>query len=122
MLVLCGIAVAYFRYGTAAARSGAVERLRNESVRMPPVLANAFYFDVALDALFVRPARKLGALLDRIIDPMIIDGAVREIVLITVTIGNWFRKLQGGLLRSYALTIVIGVICFVAYYAYAGAH
>ncbi|HXP93303.1 MAG TPA: NADH-quinone oxidoreductase subunit L [Candidatus Binatia bacterium] len=120
-LVLVGIGLAYLRYGTSAAREHAVERLRTESVHMPPVLANAFYFDAAIDALFVRPAQALGRFMGRVVDPIVIDGAVREAAIVAVSLGNRFRMLQGGLVRGYALTIVVGVICVIAYYAVMGA-
>ena len=48
------------RYGNPAALRDAVARLREETVRMPAILVNAFYFDAAIDALFVRPSRMLG--------------------------------------------------------------
>ncbi len=31
-----------------------------------------------------------------------------------------FRALQSGLVRAYALTIVVGAACFIAYFAYIG--
>jgi NADH-quinone oxidoreductase subunit L len=120
-LVLIGIAIAYFRYGTGPAREHAVERLRTESVRMLPVLTNAFYFDAAIEALFVRPSQALGRFLERVVDPLVIDGAVREAAIVAVALGNRFRQMQGGLVRGYALTIVVGVVCIIAYYAIVGA-
>src|SRR5579884_2993956 len=80
-----------------------------------------FYFDAAIDALFVRPAQLLGRIFGGIVDPLVLDGAVRELVVIAVAFGNRFRTLQMGLLRGYALTIVIGVVCVIAYYAVVGA-
>jgi NADH-quinone oxidoreductase subunit L len=119
-LVLAGIGIAYLRYGTAAAREHAVERLRAETVRMPAILTNAFYFDAAIDALFVRPAQALGKFLGGVVDPLVLDGAVREVAIVTISLANRFRMLQGGLLRGYALTIVLGVVCVIAYYAVLG--
>jgi NADH-quinone oxidoreductase subunit L len=120
VLVLIGIGIAYVRYGTAPAREHSVERLRSESVRMPAVLANAFYFDAAIDVLFVRTSQAAGSFFARVVDPIAIDGAVREVVIIAVSLGNRFRMLQAGLLRGYALTIVVGVVCVIAYYAMTG--
>jgi NADH-quinone oxidoreductase subunit L len=119
-LVLAGIGVAYLRYGTAPARAQSVERLRSESVRMPAILANAFYFDAAIDALFVRPSQALGKFFAGVVDPHAIDGAIRELAVVAVSLANRFRMLQSGLLRGYALTIVVGVICLIAYYAVIG--
>ena len=37
-IVIAGVAVAYYRYGTRSATASAVERLRGEALRMPAVL------------------------------------------------------------------------------------
>jgi NADH-quinone oxidoreductase subunit L len=115
--VLAGIAIAWMRYGTVPAQKNAVERLRLETVRMPAVLANRFYFDDAIDLLFVRSARFFGDLFGRTLDPHILDGAVRETAFSAEWLGTLVRSLQTGLLRAYALFLMIGVACFVIYYA-----
>jgi len=120
VVVAIGFAIAYVRYGMAPALAGAVDRLRTESVRMPPVLANAFYFDAAIDALFVRPAIAIGGWCGRVVDPLVIDAGVREASISANWLGHLFRSFQTGLVRAYALTIVFGAACFVVYYALAG--
>jgi NADH-quinone oxidoreductase subunit L len=117
IVVLAGIGVAYLRYATANAQSNAVARLRDESVHMPAVLTNAFYFDAALDALFVRPSQALGRFFGRYLDPHVIDGAVRETVISAEWLGTLTRSFQTGLLRAYALILVFGAACFIVYYA-----
>jgi NADH-quinone oxidoreductase subunit L len=119
VVVLIGIGIAYARYATASAQADAVERLRLETVRMPAVLTNTFYFDAALDLLFVRTARLLGDAFGRFVDPHLIDGTVRETVFSAQWLGTLMRSFQTGLLRAYALFIVIGVACFTLYYAFA---
>ena len=120
VVVLAGIAVAYLRYGSANALAGAPARIQRESVHMPAPLTQAFYFDTALDILFVKPAIGLGVIFGRWLDPHVIDGAVRETVLSSRWLGHLFRSFQTGLLRAYALIIVFGAACFIAYYAFAG--
>jgi NADH-quinone oxidoreductase subunit L len=119
-VVLVGIAVAYWRYATPAATRDAVARLRNESVRMPALLANAFYFDAALDLMFVRSSNLLGSFFGRVVDPMIIDGSVREVTITAQWLGALTRSFQSGLVRAYALILVVGAACFIAYYALVG--
>ncbi len=85
----------------------------------PRVLWNAYYFDAAYDWLLVRPARALGDLFDRVVDPHVIDAGVREVPISAQWLGHLFRSFQTGLVRAYALTIAVGVVCFVAYYAFA---
>jgi NADH-quinone oxidoreductase subunit L len=119
--VVIGFAIAWQRYATAAARRDAVARLSDESSRMPALLTNRFYFDAVIDFVFVRSAQSLGRLFGSILDPHVIDGAVREIVHVTRWFGTLVRSFQTGLLRAYALILVFGAACFIAYYALAGA-
>ncbi|HUY11066.1 MAG TPA: NADH-quinone oxidoreductase subunit L [Candidatus Dormibacteraeota bacterium] len=120
LIVLVGFAVAYLRYGTAAARSDAVERLRRESVGMSPILTNAFYFDTALDMLFVKSSQFLGRLVSRVLDPLLVDGTVRETVIAAQWSGALVRSFQTGLVRAYALFLAVGIACFAAFYAFHG--
>jgi NADH-quinone oxidoreductase subunit L len=120
IVVAAGFALAYARYGTAAALEGSVERLRAETVRMPAILANAYYFDAAIDALAVKPAQRLGRFFGDVLDPVLIEGGVREAAHSASWLGHLFRSFQTGLVRGYALYIVFGVACFVAYYAVLG--
>jgi NADH-quinone oxidoreductase subunit L len=122
VVVAAGIALAYLRYGTKAALSDSVSRLRTETVRMPPVLANAYYFDAAIDALIVKPVAAIGRFCGNIFDPVVIDGGVREVAQTATWFGHLFRSFQTGLVRGYALYIVFGVACFVVYYAVIGTH
>jgi NADH-quinone oxidoreductase subunit L len=120
IFVVLGFAVAWMRYATANARRDATQRLRTESERMPAVLTNLFYVDAAIDLLFVRPAQFLGRLFGQVLDPHVIDGAVRDIVFWARWLGNLVRSFQTGLVRAYALILVFGAACFIAYYAIAG--
>ncbi len=119
VVVIIGIAIAWMRYGVAPAQQHSVERLRQESVRMPAVLTHAFYFDDALDLLFVRTSQLLGTLFGRFLDPQVIDGAVRETVVSAQWLGALVRSFQTGLLRTYAFLLVVGATCFMVYYALA---
>jgi NADH-quinone oxidoreductase subunit L len=121
-VVLLGIAIAYVRYGNAAALVDAVSRLREETVRMPAILVHLFYFDLAIDVLFVRPSRALGFFFGQLIDPLVIDGSVREARVSAVWLGHLFRSFQTGLVRAYALTIVFGAAAFIVYYAIVAVH
>jgi NADH-quinone oxidoreductase subunit L len=119
-LIVAGFAVAYVRYGNARALLEAVPRLRTETVRMPAVLANAFYFDTAIDALFVKPAQAVGRWFGGTVDPRIIDAGVRETSISASWLGHLFRSFETGLVRAYALSIAFGVACFAIYYVVVG--
>ena len=119
--VAWGVAAAYHRYGSFDATVSAVERLRAESQRMAQPLGRAFYFDDALEALFVRPARAVGSAFMRVVDPHVIDGVVRDVVWLAGWIGREVRALQTGLVRGYALVLAFGAAAFLAYFALIGA-
>jgi NADH-quinone oxidoreductase subunit L len=121
VVVAIGIGLAYVRYGTASALGGSVARLRNETIRMPAILVNRYYFDAAIDALIVKPSAALGRFFGTVVDPVVIDGGVREVAHSATWFGHFFRSFQTGLVRGYALYIVFGVACFVVYYAAIGA-
>jgi len=117
IIVLSGIGIATMRYATATAQTNAVERLRTESVRMPAILTNAFYFDAAIDLLFVRTSQLLGTVFGRFLDPEVIDGAVRETVFSAQWLGALVRSFETGLVRTYAFVLAFGATCFIIYYA-----
>jgi NADH-quinone oxidoreductase subunit L len=119
LVVVAGFALAYMFYGLPESMRDAIPRLRKETIRMPGVLVNAYYFDAAYEALLVRPAAALGAWIDRFADPHLIDAGVREAAWSSQWLGHLFRSFQTGLVRAYALSIVFGVVCIVAYYAIA---
>jgi len=119
-VALAGIGVAYLRYATPGALADAPARLREESIRMPAVLTRLFYFDDAIEWLFVKPAQWLGSFFGSWFDPHVVDGAVREVVFSSRWLGTLVRSFQTGLLRAYGLIIVFGAACFAVYYAVAG--
>jgi NADH-quinone oxidoreductase subunit L len=124
LFVLAGFGIAWSRYATAKAQAGAVERLRAESLSIPAVLTNLFYFNQAIDVLFVRPSQLLGTAFGRFVDPHVIDGAVRELASVARGLGTLVRSFETGLVRAYALILAFGAALFIVYYAVAavGAH
>ncbi len=121
VVMAAGIAIAYVRYATPVALANAPARLRTESERIPALLVKLFYFDDAIDWLFVKPSQALGRFFGGIFDPDVIDGAVRGLVRSNTDLGALVRGAQTGLLRSYALVIVFGAALFAIYYALQGA-
>jgi NADH:ubiquinone oxidoreductase subunit 5 (subunit L)/multisubunit Na+/H+ antiporter MnhA subunit len=120
VLIVCGFGAAFARYGNPRALLDAVPRLRAEAVRTPAVLANAFYFDAAIDAIVVKPAAAAGRWFGSVVDPRVIDAGVREASISANWLGHLFRSFETGLVRAYALTIAFGVACFAIYYVVLG--
>jgi NADH-quinone oxidoreductase subunit L len=120
VFIAAGIAIAYMRYAGPKVLLDSVARLRIETVRMPAALTNAFYFDAAIDALFVKPSSALGSFCSRVIDAHVIDAAVREAPISAQWLGHLFRSFQTGLVRAYALALAFGAACFALYYVVIG--
>ena len=104
-LVLAGFAIAYVRYGTTrrAARCGrAAARARR--CACPRCSRNAFYFDAAIEALFVRTvASARHALQPRRRSARHRRRRSRSRAISARALGTLVRGLQTGLVRAYAL-------------------
>jgi len=120
VLVALGIVAAYLRYGAPAVQLSAIDRLRGESLRMPAALTRAFFVDDLIGLAIVRPAQALGTAFIRFVDPHVIDAGVRDVAFAAGALGAIVRTFQSGLVRAYALTIVFGTACFIAYFALIG--
>ncbi len=71
--------------------------------------AEKFYFDPIYSALIVWPLRMLAALcywLDR----TLVDGLVNLVGRLPVWVGALLRPLQAGLVQTYALSMVLGLV------------
>ena len=84
-------------------------------------LLNAWYFDDLYDAIFVRPARKLGHFLWRTGDGTVIDGLGPDGVSARVIdITNRVVRLQTGYIYHYAFVMLVGVALIITYFMFAG--
>ena len=83
-------------------------------------LLNAWYFDALYDALFVRPAKRLGRFLWKTGDVAIIDGIGPDgIAARVIDITNRVVKLQSGYIYHYAFVMLVGVAIIITYVIFA---
>ena len=84
-------------------------------------LLNAWYFDALYDAIFVRPAKRLGRFLWKTGDGRIIDGIGPDgVAARVIDITNRVVKLQSGYIFHYAFAMLIGVALLITYFIFAG--
>ena len=87
--------------------------------RLKPVyelLVGKYWIDELYDAVVVRPYVALSNLLWRIVDQMMIDGAVNGVATTVLVNGQLWRYVQDGNVQHYALVFLGGAIALLSYY------
>src|ERR1700691_53642 len=144
-LVILGILFAWFLY---VKRTDLPQKIARSFGGFYRLVYNKYYVDQLYDALFVNRAKDLGLALgafDRNVidgvgvngagwltraisklsmwwDTWIVDGSVRLGARIVWLFSYPVRLIQDGLVQSYMLLIVIGLIGFFGYYFYMARH
>jgi NADH-quinone oxidoreductase subunit L len=109
---LAGIAFAWTRYSKRVPSDEPTNALHK-------LLANKYYVDEVYNALIVQPIKNGSHfLLWRIVDNGIIDGIVNGVASIIRLIGGTLRRFQTGLVQSYIVSMVLGIVLFLAYYLF----
>jgi NADH-quinone oxidoreductase subunit L len=106
-VALAGIALGWFVYA-----SGRIdwEALRVRLALAHRTLARGFYIDDVYGALLVLPGKAASAFLAYVFDRRVIDGAVNGLGQTFGRLASAGRRVQSGLVRSYALAFLIGVV------------
>ncbi len=102
-----------YRRGIAATRS----RIPASSAlgRVGPIFGHAYYFDEGIAAPGRRPGAALRRVARDVFDAGIIDGAVNGVASLVARGGESLRRVQTGLVRNYALWIVVGAVGLLLY-------
>ena len=86
---------------------------------MHKLAAEKFYVDEIYNAVFVQPIKNASQfVLWRGVDVSIIDGIVNGVAFVVRTVGGSLRRFQTGVVQSYIVSMVIGIIIFLAYYLF----
>jgi NADH-quinone oxidoreductase subunit L len=78
-------------------------------------MEQAWYVDVAYNAIVVAPFRYLGNFLARTFDPQGIDGLVVGVGRFFGWIAGELRRLQSGYVRTYALVFTMGAVLILGF-------
>jgi len=116
VVVLLGIGLGYWIYRPRALPMGVDDPLRS----LGPVFTtlNAKYWvDEIYSFLFIQPFKRLANFLACTFDPGIIDGAVNGVARAIGWCSAQLRQIQTGYVRNYALSVLLGVVVIVAYFA-----
>ncbi len=111
---LAGIAFAWMRYSKRVPSAEPTNALHK-------LIANKYYIDEIYNVLIVQPIKNGSHyLLWRIVDNGVIDGIVNGVASIIQIIGGTLRRLQTGIVQAYIVSMVLGIVLFLAYYLFFG--
>ncbi len=109
---LAGIAYAWTRYKDRVPSDEPTNALQR-------LVANKFYIDEIYNTFIVQPIKNISHfLLWKVFDTLIVDGIVNAVAAIIRVIGGTLRRLQTGLVQVYIVSMVIGIVLFLAYYLF----
>jgi NADH-quinone oxidoreductase subunit L len=145
ILALAAIYVSWLIYGRNPLRSGEVDPLKRRLGPIFTGAENKWYVDEFYNAIIVRPfvgiARFLADVIDwrfwhdwfhekviagtynwlakivlnRDVDQRVIDATANGLARVTQTSSLILRRIQNGFVRSYALSVLLGVVLIVGY-------
>jgi NADH-quinone oxidoreductase subunit L len=85
---------------------------------LEPVVQARWYVDEFYDRFIVMPLRRLAGWFAAFVDQGIIDGLVNWVGGASLRLGDRVRLMENGVIPTYALSIVIGVVVLVAYFVF----
>ncbi len=111
---LAGIFLAYQLWVVSPERPKAIQARFGA---LHTFFVNKWYFDEAIDALFVRPAAWTGRFANTTFDRLFVNGLlIGGATGIIGTLSRAVRSIQSGYLRYYAALLVVGVTGLGAYF------
>ena len=109
---ILGIAYAWTRYKNRVPSAEPTNALQK-------LVANKFYVDEIYNTFIVQPIKNASHfLLWKLFDSGIIDGIVNGVAVLIRAIGGLLRRLQTGLVQAYILSMVVGIVIFLAFYLF----
>ncbi|MGE5189716.1 MAG: NADH-quinone oxidoreductase subunit L [Gemmatimonadota bacterium] len=111
-VALLGIALAYYLYRVRPAKPAAI------AAKVPgiyDVVLNKYYVDELYDVVFVRRIVNGSIWLWQAFDAAFIDGIVNGIASLVREAGDGIRRVQTGVVGSYAFSLLLGAVLVVGY-------
>lgn len=109
---LVSIFLAYFVYSS----KGRVPSEDSTYQGLAKVVYNKFYIDELYDIVIVKPVQWFSELLYKVVDKLIVDGVVRVVARLSMTIGDILRSFQTGQTGFYVLAMVISICFLIGYF------
>jgi len=120
-LALMGISLAIAFTGLFLARRmyitdpDAPDRVIDKFPEVHSLVYNKYWIDELYDFLFVNSIVNFSRFLWKAFDDAVIDGIVNGVATVTRDFGSTLRRFQSGLVKDYALSILVGVLVVIGY-------
>ncbi len=115
VLALTGIAFAWFLYGRRQHRLHQTEPLRRWIGPLFTALERKWWVDEIYDVLFLTPYKDISAIMAKPVDQGLVDGFVNGLGKLTAGFSAGLRRLQNGMVRTYALYVLFGIAAILGY-------
>jgi len=106
----------YFAYRIFVVDPKSVSRLRETLGPLDTLVQHRYYVDEIYMMLVVNPLKALGDWLATAFDQQGIDGTVNGVAQVIGWAGQQVRRVQTGLVGTYAFTLFAGVVLLVLYF------
>jgi len=113
-VALVGIGVAWFVY---LSRRIDWQAMRARLWGQKRTLERGFYVNDVYSGAVVAPAKAASAFLAYVVDARVVDGAVNGIGTLFRRTAQAGRRVQTGLVRNYALGVLLGAVAILWYLA-----
>ena len=114
VLALIGIGIGLLLYRKGL-RNAAEDPIREHTGSVGRFLGHAYYVDDGQAAFFGGPGRATAEFLDEDVDQKVIDGGVNGMAKLVRDAGQGLRHVQDGLVRRYALGILLGAVAILLF-------
>jgi len=115
LVAFAGLGLAYVFY---IVQPGLPMVLAYKAAGLYNLIYNKYWVDELYDALFVRPTVVVSTWLWRIFDTGVIDGLVNGTAEAVAVNSSLWRRLQTGNAQQYAVSMLLGALAIVGYFAW----
>ncbi|MCS7074249.1 MAG: NADH-quinone oxidoreductase subunit L, partial [Bacteroidia bacterium] len=113
LIGLAGVIISFRLYKTHDLAGD--EKVKNFFGGFYEVMKNKFYFDEIYNKYFIHPFVYVSENVVYWFDKTIVDGAVNGAGWITLFVGDFIKRIQTGIVQTYAVIMMIGVLVMIAY-------
>lgn len=114
-VALAGLFLAWLVYSQRRMPFKDTDPLARYLGKLFTAIYNKWWVDELYQAVVLRPYRRLAEFLAQPVDVGVIDGIANGLGTVSRSVAERLRRFENGYVRSYALTILIGVAVIMAY-------